>query len=605
MNTKFAIILSGILFTMLGSCTDYMDPYPNGAINEEDFWNRQELVQGLIGQCYEYMDRTYDNNNGYYLDGATDDAVLTSTTHALSKLSLGSLTSNNDPFSTYWSNDYKAIALANRFLKNRRGFNTRFLTNDRLNNLLRNRLQGEAYALRAWFQWDLLQRWGGIGIVSKDLLGFPIVTEPVNIFNDNLNLKRNTYEECVNQIIADCDSAYKYLPIAHRDYLVQNSGDLLYAGGRYWGRLDGITMVALKANAYLTWASPLFNPTGDGTRWEKAALYAKEVMDFKLTKDNVTSGFNPVNPVIWTNPNFAGIVFGSRWNDGNDAMERALYPGGFQGNGVIGASQDLVDAFPMKNGYPKEHPMGAAIYNPDKPYENRDPRFYSMIFFNGAVAKKNNTGVNMYTFESWSNSEDGSVGKDSPSQQNTSRTGYHIKKYIFMNLNWSDASPSRAPHSKFFIRWAHLVLNFAEAANEIGGPNDKRFGLSAKEAIAYLRTRKTYDNASLFTTDPYLTDIANQGKDAFREFVKNEGRIEKCFEGMRFYDQRRWATNLTNINKPVRKVVITKNVDGTFEYDYSQVVENRSFNSMFLPIPYSEILRMNSLEQNEGWDKWK
>ena len=78
-------------------------------------------------------------------------------------------------------------------------------------------MQGEAFALRACFEWDLLQKFGGKG-TDGQMLGFPIITEVYGA-TDVINVARNTYDECVKQIIADCDSAWKYLPIAHRDYL--------------------------------------------------------------------------------------------------------------------------------------------------------------------------------------------------------------------------------------------------------------------------------------------------------------------------------------------------------------------------------------------------
>ena len=175
-----------------------------------------------------------------------------------------------------------------------------------------------------------------------------------------------------------------------------------------------------------------------------------------------------------------------------------------------------------------------------------------------------------------------------------------------MGLNWADASPNRQPHSKFFIRWAHLCLMFAEAANHVVGPDDaSKYGLSAKTAMSYLRSRKTYDNANGFATDPYLDEVAaNQA--AFDTFVKNERRIETCFEGTRFYDLRRWSTTLADLNKPVRMAKITSVDDGvTFNYDLNAVVESRIYSSAYLPIPYSEMLRMDNLVQNEGWDNWK
>ena len=376
--------------------------------------------------------------------------------------------------------------------------------------------------------------------------------------------------------------------------------------------MDGITTRAIKANLYLTWASPRFNPTSDISRWDSAAVNAKKVMDFKLIKDNVTGGFKPVDQVNWFNPMFPGIVFPSRWVTATgdmEAMEKMFYPGGFQGNGVMGATQELVNAFPMANGYPINDPANRGLYNAANPYAGRDPRFYSAIFYNTVQAKKNNTGVLMYTFENWANGGKDAAGVTSSNSQ----TNYHIKKFVYMGLNWTDASISRQPHSRFFIRWAHMCLAFAEAANQVVGPVDAaRYGISAQTAIQYLRSRKTTDGANGLSpvppaaSDAYLTEVAAAGKAAFDVLVKNERRIETCFEGMRFFDLRRWTTDLTELNKPVHGAYITQ-VAGTpvtYTYDLNYQVEARSYSSAYLPIPYNEILRMSKLVQNEGWDGW-
>ncbi len=175
-----------------------------------------------------------------------------------------------------------------------------------------------------------------------------------------------------------------------------------------------------------------------------------------------------------------------------------------------------------------------------------------------------------------------------------------------MGLNWSDGSINRQPHSKYYIRWAHMVLTFAEAANHVVGPLDAaKYGISAKEAMVYLRTRKTYDGADGFDTDPYLDEVASAGETAFDDFVKNERRIETCFEGIRFYDLRRWYDSTNELNKTVHGAVVQKNEDGSFIYSLNNEVENRAFPSAYLPIPYQEMLRMNNMVQNEGWDAWK
>ncbi|GHB62570.1 RagB/SusD family nutrient uptake outer membrane protein [Persicitalea jodogahamensis] len=590
-STAFILLIG----TLLTSCVDYLDPYPNGNRDSEDLWEYQDMVQGLVGQCYDYMPRNYNDNEGVYLDGASDDVVITSTTNSMTRLAVGSLPTSLDPFRTYWDRDYRAIYSVNLFLKDRRGYNTRFLVDPHLDGLVKNRLQGEAFALRAWFQWDLLQKFGGKGM-NGEMLGYPIVLEPVDIGKE-VNFARSPYDECVKQILADCDSAYKYLPIAHRDFLVPNINDRAYAGARYWGRFDGITTRAIKAQVYLTWASPRFNPGNDLTRWDMAAKYAKEVMDFKTTTDAVSKGFVKTTAVNWFDPNFPGIIFSSRYQNANDALERMFYPGGFQGNGAVGVTQELVDAFPMKNGYPITDPKSG--YDPAKPYDNRDPRFYSTIFYNNAKAVKINTSNVMYTFENWLN------GKDAAGPPVNSRTNYHIKKMVFMGLNFSDNAINRQPHAKFFIRWSHMVLAFAEAANQVEGPNGSKYGLSAKEAIGYLRARNNSDGGKGFTTDPYLTEVANAGQAAFTNFIRNERRLELCFEGQRFYDIRRWSTSLEPLNKTVHMARIVKNDDNSFSYDLNVPVETRSFKSAYLPLPYDEMLRMSNLVQNEGWDAWK
>ena len=178
-----------------------------------------------------------------------------------------------------------------------------------------------------------------------------------------------------------------------------------------------------------------------------------------------------------------------------------------------------------------------------------------------------------------------------------------------MGWNASDATISMQPNSKFFIRWAHMVLAFAEAANQVVGPDDNaRYGMSARTAIQHLRSRRTYDGANGIsaappaTPDAYLLSVT--AKADFDALVKNERRIETCFEGMRFYDLQRWTTDLTALNQAVNGALITRNTDGTFTYNLNNVVENRRYTSAYLPIPYSEILKMDKLVQNEGWDGW-
>jgi hypothetical protein len=134
------------------------------------------------------------------------------------------------------------------------------------------------------------------------------------------------------------------------------------------------------------------------------------------------------------------------------------------------------------------------------------------------------------------------------------------------------------------------------------------YGLTPKAALKYLRVRKTYDNANgLAVADPYLD--AQTTEAAFDALVKNERRIETCFEGMRFYDLRRWTTDAdweSVINVPVHGAYITQ-VAGppvSYTYNLNYLVDNLNLPSPYNPIPYNEMMRMSKLIQNEGWPSW-
>ena len=120
MKTKILSILT-ILALSIGACTDYLDPYPNGDRSDEDIWKYPEMAQGLVGQAYDYLSRNYNDNEGAYLDCATDNAVATSTSSDIQNIAVGSWTISNDPFADYWNRDYRGIASVNRFLETAKG----------------------------------------------------------------------------------------------------------------------------------------------------------------------------------------------------------------------------------------------------------------------------------------------------------------------------------------------------------------------------------------------------------------------------------------------------------------------------------------------------
>lgn len=583
-HTLFGLIAA----LALAGCSDFLDPLPNGHYTDQNLDDYPSMIRGFVDKSYDLLPTTYTKAEYLYLDGATDDLVITSETHAMRRFALGTGTPASDPFKTYWVRDYQGIMYVNKFLENDLGLNTRYMIDPGQNALLQRDLQGDAYALRAWWQYDLLRKWGGRGTDGR-LLGFPIVTEPVDVFEaDAGDFERATYDECVQQILDDCDRALEYLPEANRDWLSANTA---IEGAVRWHRFDGVSVKALKALVYLQWASPAFNPDNDATRWEKAAQYAAEVMDFKLQQDGA-HGFDPAASFAWTDPNSPEIIWSSDYSKGS-TLEKLFYPAGFLGTGSLGPTQELVDAFPAANGYPIDDDRSG--YDPRNPYADRDPRLYNALFHHGAEVRRPSNDEVMYAF-------DCSVGgRDEAGGINNSRTNYYIRKYLYMGWNGNDDAVQTMPKSIFFIRWAQMCLTFAEAANRVSGPTAALYGYTPKQAIAYLRSRPANDGTPGIGAgqDPYLDECAAAGKEAFEALVRNERRIELCFEGQRFYDLRRWATDAESLNGSVSKPVISASQTGRSE------VEKRIYTSQWVPLPYTEMTRMKRMIQNEGWSNWE
>ena len=154
-----------------------------------------------------------------------------------------------------------------------------------------------------------------------------------------------------------------------------------------------------------------------------------------------------------------------------------------------------------------------------------------------------------------------------------------------------------------------MCLIFAEAASKVTSPdNATMFGISPKQALAYLRNRTTSDGKPGLgvSSDPYLDECAASPA-LFDALVKNEWRITTCFEGNRFFDLRRWTSNpddLSAINTDVQGVSITGNAMTGYNYS-KNTIERKSYPSLWLPIPYLEVRRCPNLVQNAGWENWK
>lgn len=598
MKRKIYLLVLSVTAGFMSACT-FLDPLPNGSYNDENFELYPELLRGFVDVVYnELLPETYLDNYYIPMSCATDDAIYSSPTAAWRIFSSGSAKMLSNPFDTKWRDNYRAINYLNMFLENDRGYNTRYMVVEDSDLALRNCLQGSAYGLRAWMYFDLLRVFGGKA-ENGELLGVPILTEPTDPKTaDASTIERATFDECAEQILKDCDSAYKYLPRNNRDYPGDPQQSIQITGSARYKSLDQIAIDGLRAMVYIFWASPAYNPENDMSRYDKAARYAAAVIKHKLeVESTLTGGFDPTRGFSWHNVNSPEIIWPSEMRQSSN-LETSFYPQQFGGSALVAPTQDLVDAFPMANGYPINDKR--SNYDPTHPYEGRDPRFYATIFYNGAqVRRLNNASEVMYTFEC------ANGGKDAPGSNEVSATGYYIKKFIYRNWNTNDTTKELGYRCIHFMNWTKMCLIFAEAANKYVGPTDEgTYGYSARQAIAWLRNRPTNDDEPGLGTfgDPYLDECAAEAT-TFEGLVKNEWRVETCFEGDRYYNLRRWATDVSEINKPIHMAKIS-NQSGLISYEYP-VVETLKYPSLWAPIPYTEIRKCPKLLQNQGWETWK
>lgn len=579
----FSILI--ILPFLFGSCEDMLEPGNDNHSTVDRIYSDPAFGEGLLLTAYVKL----PTNSLSFNDVATDDAVSNDKLNGYLRMATGQWSAIYNPVDQ-WDNCNSAILYLNEFMSIIDTVAWKW-TSDELNSMYARRFKGEAYALRGLFQYHLLTTVGGIGSDNK-LLGIPLYDKFQKV-NDNFNVPRATFTESVARIYADLDKALEYLNMD--DYVDITAASQLPAGlegvnvanyNSVFGlranqRISGRIVKALKARVALLAASPAF-ASDDASLWATAANYAGSA----ITGIGGIAGLDPNGHKFYTASLIDAIVLSSNkdqkemiWRRAiatTNSREQAQFPPSLFGNGRVNPTQNLVDAFPAVNGYPISDPL--SNYNPANPYANRDPRLAMYIVYNGntLAGKTIKTGLG-----------GGTDAKDSI--QTSTRTGYYLKKLLREDVNVNPVQPSTKKHYEVHMRATEMFLIYAEAANEAWGPDGKgAFSFSAREVIAAIRKR-----AGITQPDNYLASISS--KEDMRKLIRNERRLELCFEGFRFWDLRRWKANLNETAKGV-------NINKT---SFSVVdVEPRLYNNEYMhygPIPEREFLKYNSLVQNKGW----
>ena len=613
MKSEMKMKTRNILLLLIGllvfcSCEDMFEPAKENNRQLEDLTEESKWANGLVMYGYSrlpYMTTTQT-------DVATDDAVTNLKTSAYLNMATGTWASDNNPMSQ-WDNCKDGIQYVNLFFT---------IVEDvkwapsaiSKQKMFVDRLKGEAFGLRAIFYYYLLQAHGGYADDGK-LYGVPLLTTPEDGSSD-FNQPRATFEDCVKQCFADCDSAIALLPVDYVDvssneeipakYLdlgAQMTGYNLVFGSRSTGLLSGRIAEAVKAQVALLAASPAFRDQSGVTSKQAAALCADV-----LKRIGGLEGFDKDGHIWFKNKTklepSASEMPEILWREDrqkNSSQESENFPPTLYGSGRVNPSQNLVDAFPMRNGRPITDKNSG--YDAKDPYANRDPRLSDYILYNGTVYKTGKPAIITGKYPNDNNEKDDNINE----LEKSTRTGYYLKKLLRDDvLPPSSGSEIQQYHIYPRIRYTEIFLAYAEAANDAWGPKEDPTGIgfTAYDVIKAIRERaglgKDPIGMPLPEGDVYLEECANN-QEKMRDLIRNERRIELCFENKRFWDLRRWMLPL---NEMVKGVQIDRN-DETGELTYKIIdVEERKFDSSYQwygPIPKSEILRWSNLKQNMGW----
>ena len=575
-----AFFFGTVLFS---SCSDILDKKPLTEVSDGDLWSDPALVSSFVNSrynqigyngCESMLSSACDESEMPWLRGCeiTNFARMSATD--LGRMNGAWYGNDNRSWSTKWTK----ISNCNIFFEN--VDNVPFTSESE-----RALLKGQVRFIRAYEYFDLISRWGGVPILTKSFT--------INDQAEIVDQKRNTYQECIDFLVGQLDSAAAELPAT-------------WSGSNY-GRATSVAALALKARILLYAASDLMNvdvanpevgytkPLPD--RWKKAAQATTDALDAALK-----AGYHLYNKVsdpaknyqqIFldnTSANTEAIFFrmGTASSDGENIYNGDQYngPNGYGGWGGNCPLQELVDDYEVvKNGVATPFDWNDKE-EASHPYENRDPRFYATILYDGAQWMSRPLET-FFTVDA-SGKETGG-GKDSKygnDSWNTSPTGYNLKKFqdeTYVQNSWNFKAKNWN-----IIRMAELYLNKAEALYEIGDED------GAREAVNAVRKRAG------------LPDVVASGSDLL-EAIKHERRIELAFEEHRYYDVRRWKDAPKYFGRAVHSVMIKKYPDGHKTYEPSSIRNavggDRKWDDKmyWLPIPKSEMDKNPNFVQNPGY----
>ncbi len=613
---KYISVTALSAMLVLAGCNgDFVNTQPLDQLSESTVWTDGALTDAFVTEIYAGF-----GNGGFdeqMLASLTDETIFTHPGRGITTIT-ESRSNPADPGwingTLSWANMYTRIRACNLALSK--------LEKPQFNDAtLVERLKGEAKFLRAYYYHQLLRYYGGV----------PLVDRPFELGEADYLSERNTFEQCVNFIVKDCDEAATLLNgkslaagrATRASALALKSRVLIYAASD----LYDVPTAKAKSTVLAAFSKPeiLGYTSGSRTeRWQKAKDAAKAVLDISglgyqlaldkpASKDEGTTNYH--NIAMSRNGGEKELILGRYFinakqeNGGRQGLFNG--PNGYHnwaGNTPI---QLMVDDYEMMDG--TKFDWNKADHA-TKPYDNRDPRFYASILYDGSNWKPRTADVaskdpaNQIQTGTYEVVSGGSkvpffgldTRKSSVEDWNGTYTGYYARKFIDPNPAIVDQNTwQQVPWPLF--RYTEAVFNYAEAAIELGQDAEARNWLNKIRFRAGM---------------PALTESG----DALRQRLRNEKRIEMYLEEQRYHDARRWmiapttlgrkanGINVTGALKAGKSVTLYKYDPTSYDYTYKVFEidpgkENRAWldKQYFLPIHRDEMNRNSKLVQNPGY----
>lgn len=573
-----------VAFVTLTACDNSaLNVAPTDRLSDEAVWSDPKLIDLYLNDIYRGMHHGLDEvmlesltDNSHFIHGYGTQLNVQG---LISESNSGAL-SRGDLRHYRWDHLYSYIRNVNIMLQK--------LETADVPESFKNSVQGEALFLRAYFYHNLVRAYGGV----------PLITNVYNL-GDDYEIARNTFAESIDFIASEADKAANLLPLEPRAK----------------GRMGKGAALALKSRILTFAASDLFdNPTGPNpeitgytsgsqeARYERAKTASKEVMDLDYYSlfNRIDDPSTNYEQLFVVNEDHEEII-AARFFDGARDWDDRWLPAQFNGpNGYRGWAgntpiQSVVDAYEMADGteFDWSKPEHSA-----SPYENRDPRFYASILYDGAPwvdppsfrAPYDKTG-NIQTFEKVTTPNGEFSGIDTRNgpieDWNGSYSRYYLRKFI---------DPSMPPQERqetpyIYFRYAEVVLNYVEANIGLGLEDEAR----------------TYLN--MIRNRAGMPDITESGSELMQKY-QNERRIELFGEEHRYFDVRRWMIAPEVMTDAYGITVTAEATDATdrstytnYTYSTDRLVQQRGWDDShyFSPIPKDELNRNSLLVQNPGY----